>query len=97
MPVEAKPGMYCERCQKPVAAQRYVPRGAIFWGGLIGKESSSSDWSCPDCGGPVVEAATPQGWHDDQERPGWLRYWNGKAWTEQHKLASKPPGCGSRR
>lgn len=56
MPVEAKPGMYCERCEKPVAAQRNVPSGAMFWGGLIGKKLASSDWFCPDCGGPVIKA-----------------------------------------
>lgn len=57
MGVEAKPGMYCERCDKPVAAQRNVPAGAFALGGLIGKKLASSDWFCPDCGGPVVKAA----------------------------------------
>jgi len=59
--VETKPGMYCERCAKPVAGHRNVPSGAMFWGGLIGKKMTSSDWYCPDCGGPVVKAAGQAG------------------------------------
>ena len=61
MGVETKPGMYCERCKKPVAGNRNVPSGAMFWGGLIGKKLASSDWHCPTCGGPVVKAAGQEG------------------------------------
>lgn len=30
-----------------------------------------------------MSTQVPQGWHHDPERPGWLRYWTGSAWTEQ--------------
>lgn len=38
-----------------------------------------------------LAAHAPEGWHEDPERPGYLRYWNGSEWTEQRKLAPPTP------
>jgi ribosomal protein L7/L12 len=56
MAVKVKPGMYCERCQKPVAAQKqtHKARSVLLGPVTYGAGVKVGEWHCPDCGGPVV-------------------------------------------
>jgi hypothetical protein len=59
MGVAVKGGMYCERCERPVAAQKTTHgvrnTTAIFTYGTTGK---IEDWHCPNCGGKTIPEAT---------------------------------------
>jgi hypothetical protein len=54
--------MFCERCEKPIAALRtFLPRGTRLRAKITGKTLGPEDnWFCPDCGGPVVKAGQQQ-------------------------------------
>jgi hypothetical protein len=39
-------------------------------------------YGAPAAGPPVAPALPPAGWYPDAERPGGMRYWDGRAWTE---------------
>lgn len=56
MAVKVKPGMHCERCDKPVAAQKQTHKArSILTTPLIGAAGwKVGEWHCPECGGPVV-------------------------------------------
>jgi hypothetical protein len=59
MGVAVKGGMYCERCEQSVAAQKTTHgvrnTAAVFTYGMAGK---IEDWHCPNCGGKAVPNAT---------------------------------------
>jgi hypothetical protein len=46
--------MYCERCEKPVAAQKttHGVRNTMALG-TMGLTAKVEGWHCPSCGGPV--------------------------------------------
>jgi hypothetical protein len=60
--VKVKGGMYCQRCAKPVMAQKSghgvrntaAIGGALATGGLSLLGAKSEKWRCPLCGGPAV-------------------------------------------
>lgn len=68
MGMKVKGGMYCQSCDKPVAAQKATSRVrntlAVAATGLIGPASLAAskynEWHCPACGGPVVTARFAQ-------------------------------------
>lgn len=56
MGVKVKGGMYCQRCDKPVAAQKstHRARGAASIATGLWPFALPDDYHCPDCGGLVV-------------------------------------------
>ncbi len=56
MAVKVKPGMYCVREEKLVAAQKqtHKARSLILGPLTYGAAVKVGEWHCPDCGGPVV-------------------------------------------
>lgn len=56
MGVRVKGGMYCERCDHPVAAQKstHRARGAAGLATGLWPLAVPDAYHCPDCGGPVV-------------------------------------------
>lgn len=59
MAVKVKPGMYCERCETPVAAQKQTHKArSLLLGPLTyGAAVKVGEWHCPVCGGPVIPAS----------------------------------------
>lgn len=63
MGVKVKGGMYCQRCDKPVMAQKsghgvrntLSVGGVLATGGLSLLGTKSEKWCCPFCGGPVIK------------------------------------------
>ena len=61
MSVQVRPGCYCERCQRPVAAQKRSHRirntaaaiTAVPTAGASLFAARRGQWHCPGCGGPV--------------------------------------------
>jgi len=47
-----------------------------------GPASGAPTYGAPPAGPPVAPALPPAGWYPDAERPGGMRYWDGRAWTE---------------
>src|SRR4051812_47215800 len=61
MSIKAKPAMWCDYCQAPVAGQKATHRSrsgfgfiaAPLTGGASALLIKSEDWHCPKCGQPV--------------------------------------------
>jgi hypothetical protein len=62
MGIRVKGGMYCQRCDKPVMAQKTghgvrntaAVGGALATLGLSLLATKGEKWCCPECGGPCV-------------------------------------------
>jgi hypothetical protein len=67
MSVRVRGGMFCDRCQMPVAAVRSTSRirnlaalGSMpITGGVSAAGARRNGWCCPTCGGPVRRLPTP--------------------------------------